>query len=369
MKIVHIIPSLQIGGAERLVLDVCRELNRQLLDVTLVVLSSKIEFDIKKDRFIKIIPTRVEPHFLRKSSCEISELQNFIISQNPEIVHTHLWESEVVAAHLAFGKATRRFCHFHNPMPQSQGLKFGTLVSKNRLTDYWENRLIQKKIRNASVISVSEVIHRIAITNWPKQNHYYLHNAIYLDRFIKRNRTSKENPFKLLQVGSLVENKNNTIFIDLCALLKKDGIAFEAEIVGDGPLFPLLKKQIDSNNLTTNVKLIGSTEQVEKYYSTADLYIHTALKEAFGLAILEAMAATLPVIAFNAGGNAELIENGKNGYLIQNHDFTELYNRVKEVLQTPNLLESMGENSGKMAQNFSMRQYVEKLLQLYSEAL
>lgn len=364
-KIIHVIPTLQIGGAESLVLNLCRELNRQNIKVTLVVLSAKIELEIENDTFVRVIPTCVQPHFFGKSSCKIEEFQSFLKRFNPDIVHTHLWESEVILAHTKIPKKCIRVCHFHDPMVQTKRLSIRNLFSKVKLTNYRENKLVLAQLNGAKVISVSDHIKKIATNNWPNVKHYTLYNAIDLIEFKSINRQPSPGPILLLQVGSLVENKNNFAFIQLCHFLKSKNYSIKGLIVGDGPLRALLQERINSLQLKNDVVLYGATKNVAALYADSEIYIHTAFQEAFGLTILEAMASGLPVVSYNGGGNAELINEGVNGYLIATNQFNELLEKVIHLIDNPLCRKEMGENARNFAEGFGIQQYVDRLIEIY----
>jgi glycosyltransferase involved in cell wall biosynthesis len=103
-------------------------------------------------------------------------------------------------------------------------------------------------------------------------------------------------------------------------VLKAKGIEFEIKILGDGPKYSLLEKEIIDLDLSNQVHLLGNVNDVAYYLKKANIFLHTALYEPFGLVLLEAMASGLPVISLDGKGNRDIVVNDKNGYLLQENN-------------------------------------------------
>ena len=119
LKILQIIPNLRKGGAERLVLDICNELNnQQTIEVQLVTFSKENEYSfLTKNIDWDIIPSKVIPSITKKATLDITLLQEKIDAFQPDIIHTHLYEAEMVLSQINIGKA-KRFSHFHDNIIQ-----------------------------------------------------------------------------------------------------------------------------------------------------------------------------------------------------------------------------------------------------------
>ena len=123
MKIIHIIPSLKTGGAERLALDICTEFNNnKSIEVILVVLSEINDFKNESNGIeIKYIPSKVSLSISGKTNVEITKLTSFINDFKPDIIHTHLFEAEIISRWYINEKAIY-FSHCHDNMIQLSGL-------------------------------------------------------------------------------------------------------------------------------------------------------------------------------------------------------------------------------------------------------
>ncbi|MHC4886589.1 MAG: glycosyltransferase [Planctomycetota bacterium] len=159
----------------------------------------------------------------------------------------------------------------------------------------------------------------------------------------------------LICVARLRPEKGQRVAVEAVAELARRGRPVRLLLVGDGPERRSLESQIDSLGLTASVHLLGHREDVADCYATADIALLPSLSEGFPNAVLEAMAAGLPVIASDVGGMGEVIADGETGYLfpagnaaaladgverVQGEDRTALRSRLASRLQEAFLPES-----------------------------
>ncbi len=205
---------------------------------------------------------------------------------------------------------------------------------------------------------------------------YVLYNGIE-KKFTKR--ISSEEKNKLLQ--SVFENyKGETVIISVANLvpfkdyitifkslknLKKKGVSFRYIAIGEGLMREQLEMEIDSLELVKDVKLIGRTDKVEQYLQAADLFVHSSKGEGCSNAILEAMAAGLPVIATNTGGTPE-ITGSENGQLFEYQNKTQLTEALEAHLSDPEMLSQKSKQSRNIIEE---RFTVEKMITNYLSIL
>ncbi len=135
------------------------------------------------------------------------------------------------------------------------------------------------------------------------------------------------------------------------------------------PYFDHLTQRLASLNLSNNVTFHGliSHEEVVKFYQAADVFVLPTYSEAFNLDIIEAMACELPVVTTRAGGNPEIVEDGKTGFLVEVGDSSALANAVIKLLSNEDLRKKMGKNGRKRVESFSWDNTVTNLLSFYRE--
>ncbi|MBO5525090.1 MAG: glycosyltransferase family 4 protein [Roseburia sp.] len=157
---------------------------------------------------------------------------------------------------------------------------------------------------------------------------------------------------QLIYVGSLIQRKGLDLLLPALAQTSED---IRLVIVGEGQEKPLLEQQMKKLNLTERVEFKGYVEgeALRHLYMEADAFILPTREDCFGLVLLEAMCASLPVISSKyADGARDLIEEGKNGYIVDPED-TDAFAKTIERLFSEGRLREMGSYSYKKAQEFS----------------
>ncbi len=372
LKVLHIIPSLAKGGAERLALDICKELSsRQGIEVKLIYLHPVNQYEkLSEGVQIEYVPAAVHLSVLRKSVANVEKLNAAIASFNPDIIHTHLFEAELVSR-WNIKSGTTYFSHAHWNTIELQKPKIKSLFSKRGIIDWFVYRNMLKAYKAClnRFITISGNTTNFYKENLPDfiERIHYLPNGIDTKLFapLKPREISKKESVKIISVGSLIERKNQLFQIEIAEILRSRGLNFHLNIVGQGKMYAAIKQRIEELNLAEYVTLTGISDAVEALYQNADIFLHTAKYEPFGLVIVEAMAAGLPVICFNGGGNKELIENGKNGYLIQEFDSQTFADRIIELSQTPELYTYASNYAIESVKKYDIAPYVDELLKLY----
>jgi glycosyltransferase involved in cell wall biosynthesis len=369
MKILHLIPSLRKGGAERLALHICKELSsRADVEVKLFTFHKQNDYAfLTKDIDWEIVPARVVPSITGRSIVEVDRLQQAIEDYQPDIIHSHLFETEIVLSQISYPE-DKYFVHFHNNMVQFENWKWRNVFNKIKLTNLFEKRIVLSAYskRRTKFIAISESsMNYIQEVLPPTFEKILLHNAVDLTRF---NYASAEGEtFQIVIVGSLVRNKDHQLAIETVHELTKRNRKVHLHILGEGPERIRLEHFIQEFNLASEITLHGSVDHPEKFLEKSHLYIHTAHQEAFGLTILEAMACGLSVVCTDGGGNRDLIKEGLNGSLVKERDPKLLANKIEVLIENEELRAQMGKNARSFAQKFGMVEYIEQLLRIYKE--
>jgi N-acetyl-alpha-D-glucosaminyl L-malate synthase BshA len=140
-------------------------------------------------------------------------------------------------------------------------------------------------------------------------------------------------------------------------------------LVGDGPERPMAEELCRELGLCEDTRFVGKQQEMEEIYAIADLFLLPSEYESFGLAALEAMAAGTPVIATNAGGLPEIIENGVNGYLSEIGDVENMSRNAKGILSNDLILQNFSKEARKTAEKFDIHNIVPQYESLYSKVL
>ena len=141
-------------------------------------------------------------------------------------------------------------------------------------------------------------------------------------------------------------------------------------IIGDGPLRKKIREKIGIYGLKDRVLMLGRKprEEVKRYLWASDIYLSPTIYEAFGIAVLEAQATEVPVVARNDGGVKEIVIDGITGVLARND--AELVDGVINLVENPDLRRKMGrEARRRISKRFSWDVVVEKILEAYRKTI
>ncbi len=392
MKILHIIPTLSKGGAERLVIDISRNiLESKKSEVKLVIFRDEIEYQVEDMReLIQIIPSSVTLSLKRKPKLDINKLQKFIEEYKPNIIHTHLFEAELVSRFCYYPNA-RWFSHVHDNMPQLKNLSFNSISYKQAITNYFEKKILfknYKKNGGTHFVAISKHTESYTKSVQSKYAVSLIHNAINVKRFQKTKdykqpfthsadsqitpnsqpltpNSSLLNPqpstLNLINIGSFVSKKNQNFLLDIIFELKARNFNVNCIFLGDGPTKKEVEMRAMDLNIINQCNFLGNVEQVEEYLWKSDVYVHTAIYEPLGLVLIEAMAAGLPVVTLDGHGNRDLMENGKNGFILKEQDPKMFATKIIEVYRN----QEIKEFNIHFAQQYEIGNYVAKLQDLY----
>lgn len=182
----------------------------------------------------------------------------------------------------------------------------------------------------------------------------------------------RDNETVVLTVSRLVPRKNLQTLIFAAPEILRRNPNVKFVIVGDGPEYPKLLALTHKLGVTRSFKFVGraSAEDIPVYYGIADLFVLTSLYEAFGVVILEAMAASKPVIASNVGPVPEIIQDRATGLLFPPRDSESLAILICRVLEDAQLRIEMGNRAKKFVEAHYAWKHVARLyLDLYEKLL
>jgi len=191
-------------------------------------------------------------------------------------------------------------------------------------------------------------------------------NALPAEAFIRATPALARRP-GVVRVGMVARMnhgyKNQSGFLRIAAQILERLPNVEFLLVGDGPLRAELESEARSLGLGESAIFLGDRQDIPAILASVDVAVNTSDSESLSNVILEAMAAGLPAVAYNVGGNSELL-NEERGALIPPGNETSFARTVQALLCDPVLREQLGRN----AKNFVLEHFsLEKVRQQYAE--
>ena len=163
-------------------------------------------------------------------------------------------------------------------------------------------------------------------------------------------------------MGRFVPKKGFEIYLDALAILAREGVPFRAVLGGGGPEEHRLRQRLALRGLADHVTLSGWVENKTEWFAGIDIFVLPSHHEPFGIVLIEAMAACLPVISTDSTGPREIIRDGEDGMLFPVADAESLAARLRTALSDPAATRAMGERGyARVAEQFSQEAMVRRL--------
>lgn len=211
------------------------------------------------------------------------------------------------------------------------------MPSSNYLTDYYKN--LNKKYNHKIITNDMPIETDNSISNLKNKN--------------------------IISVGRLDKVKGYNDLINLFG--KIDNKKWTLNIVGNGPEYNNLDKQIKELGLENNLKLLGfkNTDELNELYANSSIYIMTSYEESFGLVLLEAASHGLPIIAYSSALGAKEILKDNNGILISKRNEKEMISSLNKLISDIKLRKKYSEKSLKISEEYSYDNIEKKVINFY----
>ncbi len=171
-------------------------------------------------------------------------------------------------------------------------------------------------------------------------------------------------------VGRLAPIKGLTHLIQALALLRSEFTGLVLEIAGSGPLRSSLEQQARELGLANQVRFLGWLDGMAPVLARWDVFALASVQDGFPIAVLEAMAAGLPVVATKVGGLREMVEDGQTGWLVPPGDPSALAERLRALLLNPDQRCTMGmAGQARVRNRLSEKDMVTATAAIYNELL
>ncbi|MES2799090.1 MAG: glycosyltransferase family 4 protein [Bacteroidota bacterium] len=380
MRVLFVTQSLGKGGAERLVLDIAHELKNVYSNVVVKIvplgaLNDYLELSAGLD--IEICTSKIQLSITGKSQIDISDFERIVDEFQPDIIHSHTYIAELISRENV-RQGIAYFSHVHGDFPEFNSLSLKTFTSKKNITHYFERRRIFKKYSTANnqfitiSTSIDQKLRQQLKKRWATRIQL-IPNGINFSKFEATvNLPDPSKTVELITIGRLFPVKNQQYLIGVVKhLLKKyPSINWQLNILGQGPEQQNLLNLIKQQQLSNHVHLKGLIANVEEFLKQSHFYLHSAISEPFGLVIVEAMAAALPVISLDAGGNRDIVHQDINGFILpQSTKPDEFADKIIELTENSARYSMFATAAVQKAKEFDIAFCVEKIHSLYKDEM
>lgn len=154
---------------------------------------------------------------------------------------------------------------------------------------------------------------------------------------------------KIVALGRLHEKKGFSILVEAIALLSRNGVSCRCTIAGEGPERVRIESQIEHEGLGTQIRLPGWTDRVAEFLAEGDLFVLPSFQEDFPLAVLDAMASGMPIVASAIDGPKDFLVDGETAMLVPPNQPAALAYALERLVQDPELRERLGRTAQAVA--------------------
>lgn len=345
MRVLHVISSLEIGGAQRLLSDLLPIQKQQGIDVSLLVLKSEDNAFSKKvaDAGVPIISLDVKSFRNPFLAFKVRK-----VIRQYDVVHAHLVHALYICSLAARGLKTKMVYTEHSTSNNRRGKTF--------------MRPIEKFIygRYDKLISISQQT-QDALQDWLQSNDerfVVINNGVDTKGFA--NIHKEVIPKSLIMVSRFASSKDQETVIRAMKELDDD---VTLRLVGDGENLEHCKQVARECGVEDRVKFLGARADVAELVAESYIGIQSSNWEGFGLTAVEMMACGKPVIATNVDGLMQVVEGA--GELFSVGDYKDLARIVNRILNSQTLYEEMSRQSRVRAAEFCITQTAQKYTKVY----
>ena len=326
----------------------------------------------------------LDPHAFVSSVCCLKEKGEFaqrIRAQSCEIVEFGLKRGNNLGLPLQLARAFRRLrpdiIHTRN----AEAFFYGAAAAKlsglpvihsehgRVFPEKWHRALVQRVMLRgvAAAFAVSKQLADDMVTQIgvPPGLFQVLYNGVDLEKFATRTPRETREKLTIGSVGRLVAVKNYDLLLRAAAQLPPE-LNWQVVLIGEGPERSRLETTIGELGLRERVKLLGHRDDVKDLLSQFEIFVLPSLSEGMSNTLLEAMAAGVPVVASDVGGNREIIDAGLSGLLFPSGNIEAAADAIRTLATDPQLRARMAAaGSDRAEQKFGMRVMLSAYEQLY----
>ena len=359
-RILHVNDSFDLGGAQEALVNLVAFADRSRFEAEVAAMHGR---GVYWERFRALgVPVHsLSPH--KFAPLYVWNLLRLLLTRDYDIVHCHLIASNLVAKPLAalVGVAVR-FNHDQANDRQHDRLRLAL--------DKWANRLST----HICAVSASIVEFLVKHENVPPAKISLVHNAIDLRRFTPapERRAALRSEWQLppdaqivAGVGRLNHQKNFALFLEIAAEIARTHPQVVFAIAGTGPEERALREKGGAN-----VRFLGFIEDTARLYDAVDFLLMPSRFEGLPMAMLEAMAMRVPVVASRLDGIEEVIEDGMDGMLATPSSKDEFAAHLRALLDEPKRAALLAERAfQKVTAQFSAERMAREVEALYTRHL
>lgn len=364
MKVMQIISSSGMYGAEAVILNLARTLNSCGNECLLTVFanSANENHDLHKNAVKRGVDTFVVPCATRVDRKAIASVQALLRETGAEVVHCHGYKADIYT-YLALRKhgiPLISTCHTWYDTDAAVYV-YGVL-----------DRLVLRRFTRVVAVS-NDVRQRLIKSGVPPCRIEFIRNGIDTGPFASAQKTSEtgnSNPLVVGLVGRLAWEKGIDVFIEAAARVLTEVPHTKFTVVGEGPDRKQLESLVRTLGIAGGVSMVGRREDMPAVYGSFDIMVSSSRQEGLPIAILEGMACGLPLVATSVGEVSSVVRDGETGILLPAGDPKALASAIINLLRDSEKRRRLGWAARQLIEReYSANRMVDEYISVYRDAL
>ena len=366
MKILHIISSSGMYGAEAVILNMSRTLNENSHSSILGVFSNSANPNLQLHE--TATAQGIESHLI---SCAgqidrtvPSSIRELAARTNADVVHAHGYKADIYCYFALRGSVVPLVSTCHTWYDNDLTVSLYGAADRFILRNY------------AAVVAVSEdVRQRLLKAGVRKEKIHIVRNGIDLRPFCNaapslREISSPNNAPIVGLIGRLAPEKGVDIFLRAAARVVAELPATKFVVIGEGPDREQLELLIDELQIRKNVSMLGRRDDMPSVYASLDIMVSASRHEGLPMAILEGMASSRPVVATTVGAVPDVIVDARTGLLVPPENVEALAGKIMTLLNNAAQRENLAVAAKKLIEEeFSAGRMTTDYLHIYEQAI
>jgi len=365
----QILPSLVVGGAERLVVHLVERLNRERFSPVCICLESPLGTHYEA----RVQASGAPLHFLGKgagaSGGVLRQLSALFRQYRPAVVHTHIIGLNYAYPLMLRYRTPARVHTVHSLASREVGVRVGA----------WVRQLaFRYRLGGVVPVAVADEVRASIQQLYGYPDPPLIPNGIPTDEYApnpdrrvqwRQAHGIEPHATVLTHVGRFAPPKNHALLVEAFAQVRSDAPLYLL-LVGGGELENAVREQVAALGLQERVRFLGVRADVADILRASDVFVLSSRWEGNPMSVMEAMAAGLPVVSTAVGGVPELVRDRETGLLVPSEDAGALAQALQALVDDPAQRQAMGAAARRHAvAHFDIRHTVRGYEQLYERLL
>lgn len=371
LRVIHIIGGGEFGGAEDHIIHLLQQLKQENVDCGVICFYDSLFAQMLRELQIPV-------HVLSYGRFDIrllSGLETTLKELNPDIIHTHGVKANFfarIAARKLENPLLITTVHSLLKYDYSHPIAYRLASFLERVTrsknDFFiaisnkiKQQLLAERVDEADIQVIHHGIDTKVFT--PKDDPHAANLA--------RQWGKKDDTFLIGAVGRIQPVKGFSYFIEACAILHKQNPgAFRFVIVGDGPERTQLENDVTKHGLQNVFHFTGFRDDVASCLRAFDAYVNSSLSEGLGLAVMEALSTSVPVVTTNVGGIKDFARHEENCLVVEPENSEQLGQALLRLYKDKSLATTLSKQGvADMRASFSQDKMVKETVYYYRKWL